>query len=173
MKTAHTPSLLTGEDLAALSAATEIPIARLRKIWAGQMPTYFDAFLMERATGGRIKPESFRSNVRRNSKRTSFHGERVWGSSLGRKLAGIIVESGLTPRDWFLHHGIRHQTVYTVLMNGRIPRPQLSKQLISASNGRITHDDLYRHQEEQQARSGAAALRDSHPRGRMTNPCST
>jgi hypothetical protein len=153
------PSLPEGEDLKALSARSGVPVARLARLWKGTRATYFDALLIEHATMGRITPDHFRSNARSVSTKqgTLLHGELVWGSKLGRKLALIIIESGLRPKEWCLHNEIRAETIYTMLMNGRIPRAELAIRLVEATrtagSQAITLHDLYDHHVAHRARS--------------------
>ena len=114
---------------------------RLKAILAGQAPTYFDALRLALATDGRIGPATFRATAAVTERRTEpgrLHGEGVWGNPLGHRFAIIIFESGLSPKDWFLTHGLKPEAMYRILMTGTFPRRPMIDAVDKATDGRIT-----------------------------------
>lgn len=157
-----TPSqrfVMSNRNLRQLARRSQIPESRLIRIFRrAAPPTYFDCLKIQHATSGKITPDDFRSILTtkaetgdadtmpprpRNRSHLLFHGEAMWGSRLGQTLATIIIESGMSPSEWFKAHNIPQSTIHSMLLDNRIPRNPLRARLESATKGRITITQLY------------------------------
>lgn len=141
-------------DLKDLAAKSRIPLSTLRRYWNGIAPTYFIALRIQYHTRGQVTPEHFRRFLKPTDyrpRRASLHGEAVWGTPLGQRLAFIIIESedhsapakSTAATAWFKKHGLKPGTIYSMLINGHVPRRDAVEQLSRATNRQITIREIY------------------------------